>query len=266
MPVEQSQNKVTLKHGKSTVQIYLLGATLTSWVFDGQERIFVSPLVFPQFGPKGPLPQHGFARVSKWDWLGVTTENASELTVSFGLKPDAVPESQRKIWSHDFKLLYTVTLIGNTLKTKLTVHNTSSGPFGFTSLLHTYIRVKDVTKAQVVGLTGYTLEDTINNNLISTESRHGVTVAGEVDRVYQNVTNNILTIENTHIGAGFIISKSNFKDVVVWNPWIENAKKMADFDDEEYLNMICVEVGNVASPIQLAPGGVWEGEQTLVAI
>jgi D-hexose-6-phosphate mutarotase len=40
---------------------------------------------------------------------------------------------------------------------------------------------------------------------------------------------------------------------------------MSDFDDEEYLNMICVEVGTVASPIQLDPGTVWQGSQILVA-
>ena len=46
----------------------------------------LSPLVFPQFGsePGALLPQHGFARVSKWDWVGALVENIAETTVQFG--------------------------------------------------------------------------------------------------------------------------------------------------------------------------------------
>jgi D-hexose-6-phosphate mutarotase len=50
---------------------------------------------------------------------------------------------------------------------------------------------------------------------------------------------------------------------VVWNPWIEKAKGMADFDDEEYHNMVCVEVGSVADWVKLGGGATWTGSQTL---
>jgi glucose-6-phosphate 1-epimerase len=280
MPAHLENDKVELTHGESQVTIYHFGASLTSWKYRGIERIFTSqkanysgpkairggiPLVFPQFGPKGPLPQHGFARVSKWTWLGVQTENEGELTVEFGLKPDQIPESQRAIWSHDFYLVYTVSLRANTLFTQLSVKNTSTAAFDFTTLLHTYIRVEDVTKVGVNGLTGYMLVDSLEHDKRSREARSLVTVQGEVDRVYENVPS-VLTVENTRIGNGFVIVKNNFNDTVVWNPWIENAKKMADFGDEEYMNMICVEVGNVAQPIHLPAGQTWTGSQTLVAL
>lgn len=33
--------------------------------------------------------------------------------------------------------------------------------------------------------------------------------------------------------------------LVIWNPWQTKAKAMADFGDEEYKLMICVEAGSV---------------------
>lgn len=38
---------------------------------------------------------------------------------------------------------------------------------------------------------------------------------------------------------------------VVWNPWIEKAKSMADFGDDEYKKMICVESGYVNERVVL---------------
>jgi glucose-6-phosphate 1-epimerase len=49
------------------------------------------------------------------------------------------------------------------------------------------------------------------------------------------------------------------------NARIENARKMADFGDEEFMEMVCIEVGSVAAPVSLAGGQTWRGHQKLVA-
>ena len=59
---------------------------------------------------------------------------------------------------------------------------------------------------------------------------------------------------------------SKLCNIVVWNPWIEKARGMSDFGDEEYKNMICVEVGHVSSFVTLGPGLSWEASQTLTAL
>ena len=47
------------------------------------------------------------------------------------------------------------------------------------------------------------------------------------------------------------IFRYNFPDTVVWNPWMEKAKEIPDYGDDEYPNMICVQSGHVSSPVHL---------------
>lgn len=41
--------------------------------------------------------------------------------------------------------------------------------------------------------------------------------------------------------------------LVVWNPWVEKARGMKDFGDDEYTKMICVEAGYVQNRYVLKP-------------
>lgn len=43
-----------------------------------------------------------------------------------------------------------------------------------------------------------------------------------------------LQIVDSGNGATVEVHKTNFPDAVVWNPWVDKAKSMADFGDEEY--------------------------------
>jgi glucose-6-phosphate 1-epimerase len=40
------------------------------------------------------------------------------------------------------------------------------------------------------------------------------------------------------------VEKSGSATTVVWNPWIEKAKAMADFGDDEWPTMLCIETTN----------------------
>ena len=67
--------------------VALHGAQVLSWrPDDGRERLFVStravfdgkaairggmPVIFPQFGERGALQKHGFARNQSWQFTGV---------------------------------------------------------------------------------------------------------------------------------------------------------------------------------------------------
>lgn len=108
--------------------------------------------MFPVFGTsdKTPsLPQHGFARTSRWEFLGKSTsESASEggadlsVKLDFGLSGSGVDEETRKKWPFQFGLIYSVTLNRESLTTGLVVSNDDDKAFEVQVLMHTYLRVK----------------------------------------------------------------------------------------------------------------------------
>jgi D-hexose-6-phosphate mutarotase len=101
------------------------------------------PICFPIFGTKETihLPQHGFARSSYWEYLGIITDNNNEVSVRLGLMDTQLPSEVRKVWPHSFRLVYTVILTEKSLKTFCNLKNEGEDTFEFNILLHTYFRV-----------------------------------------------------------------------------------------------------------------------------
>ncbi|KAL1920634.1 uncharacterized protein VTP21DRAFT_1011 [Calcarisporiella thermophila] len=281
--IEGSSPKIILElpSARASAEVSLYGATVTSWKIDGRELLMVSknaildgskairggiPIVFPQFGvaqapsPMAALPQHGIARISTWEYLGILTDNEKEISVRFGLKDTQIAK-HRNLWPNSFRLHYTVTLSSDgSFSQRLNVKNEGSDTFEFNTLLHTYFEVSDISKVKVRGLKNFSFFDKVHAQR-GIEKSDSITIAEEVDRVYEKVDNNTIEIDcGDHLMR---IEKNNFKDVVVWNPWVDKSKQMADFGDEEYKHMICVEVGNVAAYHKLREGESWEGRQTL---
>jgi len=90
-----------------------------------------------------------------------------------------------------------------------------------------------------------------------------VVIKGEVDRVYAHLKTPDVQIPYVTEQGGIQLHRKGLSDIVVWNPWNEKAAGMADFGDEEFHRMICVEAGEVAEFIALAAGDSWEGSQVL---
>ncbi|KAJ5895127.1 hypothetical protein N7495_006818 [Penicillium taxi] len=284
--------EVTLPSGDS-LTIHQYGATVTSWKSQGQEQIFLSqkalldgskpirggiPLVFPVFGPPpkdhatSALPQHGFARNSNWEFLGKSsaesTESRDKLAVKldFGLSHTMLTEGFRKAWPYEFGLVYSVTLSEGTLSTSIQVRNEGQQNFEFQVLLHTYLKVEDISDVRVKGLDSKIYIDKTRNASSHTETSSALAIAEETDRVYKDLdpTVPIVVSSAKDDKPFFSITRESLTDVVVWNPWIEKAKGMADFGpDEAYKNMICVEAGSVSAWQTLEAGDSWEGGQSI---
>ena len=136
--------------------------------------------------------------------------------------------------------------------------------FDFQALFHTYFNIHDIKDMSVYGLQGCTYADKVTGILTNTEERNAITIAGEVDRVYANISNKTkIRIKNVTESLGIDINRINLPDVVVWNPWIEKARHMSDFGDDEYVNMVCVEPGHVHDYVTLEPSQRWSGCQQI---
>lgn len=62
----------------------------------------------------------------------------------------------------------------------------------------------------------------------------------------------------------FRVVRDNLDDVVVWNPWVDKAAGMGDFQPKDgWKNMVCVEAGAVSSWQKLEKGDAFEGAQTI---
>ena len=87
------------------------------------------------------------------------------------------------------------------------------------------------------------------------ETNDAITVASEVDRVYLDTYWHSQNPRPCLRVGKILVEKQNSRSTVVWNPWINKARQMSDFGNEEYLNMVCVESGNVGkNKLTLAPG------------
>lgn len=170
--------------------------------------------------------QHGFVRTLKWD---VVTEGRTDSSCTFQLKHS---DTTMKLWPHKFTLNYAVSIQSEGLQVKFEVINCDNCDFDFTALLHTYFNISSIGSVKIEGLRYLEYSDKLNCNRKFHEDRMIIeNFNEEVDRNYFNVPGKVKLSSSN---ANFEIS-SNFKDLVVWNPWIEKSKAMADFDDEEVI-------------------------------
>jgi glucose-6-phosphate 1-epimerase len=260
------------------------GAQVLSWRDQtGRERLYLSPLTgglqrgdvddvkskairggapicFPQFSGRGPLPKHGFIRNMRWQLLSNQASNQAGAAASNSLacRDD---DASRLVWPHAFAARMDVQLAADRLHMALTLTNTGDSPIEFTVALHTYLRVGDVRNVRLHGLQGVSYQDATDGNTVVVQSAADLTVSQELDRVYLSPPKKLVLHEAG--AAPLQIEQQGFEDSVVWNPGPRNAAALADFPDDGWLHMLCVEAACVNVPLILAPGQSWTGAQTL---
>ncbi|KAI9791445.1 MAG: hypothetical protein M1833_001522 [Piccolia ochrophora] len=290
---DNSRLTAVLPTGES-IEVLLHGATIISWKSGGKEILFLSekavldgskpvrggiPLVFPVFGPPpssgaiSSLPQHGFARSSRWEFLDKSTSESettphgssdNSVKLDFGLSSSNISADARKAWPYSFGLIYSVTLGRTGLETTLLVRNEGQESFSFQVLLHSYFRVQDISRTTISGLNGTTYFDKVKGASEQQETNSELPISGETDRVYSSLAaDKPITISEG--GAPRLeIVRDNLEDLVVWNPWDQKAGGMSDFGPKDgWKNMVCVEAGAVSGWQKLDAGDTFEGGQVV---
>ena len=208
------------------------------------------PICWPWFGPHPSdpsKPAHGFVRTLSWEPLasGLADDGA---WLRLGLRDSAATLA---LWPHAFALELTITL-GTRLDVALLIRNSGDTPFTCGGALHSYFRVADIARATILGLEDKRYLDQLTGE---DQLQQGpISIASEVDRVYQDAGDATMIVDEL-LGRRIVVQKAGSRSTVVWNPWVEKARRLADFGDDEYQGMLCVETAlALHDSVTLAPG------------
>lgn len=256
---------VKLMRGNDEAIVYLFGACVTSYKTNGVEWIAVRPDAkfdgskpisgglphcFPQFG-NGAIQQHGFARNLPWKLL----EEPSEGGVCVLELTDTA--ETRAMWPHAFRCEYRVELLAGQLATTLKVENTSASNFDFTAALHSYYSVLNTSACQITGQfkDAAMIDKTQDPPKLTRGESDKIVIKKFTEEIYKQVLPGTVVLTDPSKGDLSIVSGGGWRDVVIWNPFGNQAMGADGF--------ICVESAELAS-VPLAPKGVWEATMKLV--
>ena len=264
---ETGMTKVDITFDDATLELYLQGAHITRYApVTGVEVLWMSkaaiyqpekalrggiPLCWPWFGAdtENPTrPQHGYARTSDF---GVVSTLADERATSIILTLDSA-QAPYPDWQDKVQLEFEIRLSGS-LWMELRSHNLSTSPLTLSNALHSYFAIANRQRVAIPAVTGLTYLDKLQNYRPQLQST-AITLNGEVDRVYQAPPEHIVLQDRDRQINTSIRSWGN-NNLVIWNPGAQKAQAMADFDDDGFEQMICIEPANaLKQSIILQPG------------
>jgi glucose-6-phosphate 1-epimerase len=209
-------------------------------LFMSEESVFANdkairggiPICFPWFGRSANPgePAHGWARLANWQ---VARSDATDDSVTVVMETFQSP----------FHLRYFIRF-GSDLTAEFTATNRSDRELTCEVALHTYFAIGDIDAVSVHGaLEGLPYLDQLTGQM-HPAAHQAIRFTEETDRVYQGVAQTILLVDDAWKRTIEITSEGS-RSTVVWNPWIAKSQRMADFGDEEYRSMVCIETANV---------------------
>ena len=239
-PVIWCSNECDYREGTS-----LRGGIPVCWPWFGDIRRNAEQ-VQRQIPTRDNLGSHGFVRNRSWDLINVETLDPYTTRLHLQL---SLADNQEPLWPYACELNMVVT-VSDTLNLDFAVTNLSTNTVSFSSALHSYFGVNAIDDTIVGGLDGLTYIECLED--WQQQQQHGsLVIDQEVDRIYRG-TNQAITIKDAQ--RRITLQSQGSNSAIVWNPWIEKSKRLANFADDDYLRMLCIETANAEQDfIELAP-------------
>jgi glucose-6-phosphate 1-epimerase len=192
-------------------------------------------------------PAHGLVRALDWELLSIDEEDDA-VTLRFAYDTRNRPLEG---WPRDVGLSFVVRLADD-LSMGLETHNRGDTPLTLSQALHSYFAVSDVRQVSVEGLQGCRYIDTLLDWQEMRQQEAPVFDA-ETDRIYFD-TPARLSIVDPGWGRRIHLDTRGSRSAVLWNPWIDKARRLSQFPDEAWQDMLCIETANVLEDVvQLQP-------------
>ena len=228
---------VELATSKATARIELDGARVASFRVGGDEVLWNSrvrgevgakwnhggiPVCWPWFGKSGGHGEgemHGFAKSSRFEVVS-TSSCAERAQAVLRLRSD---ERTRRIWPHDFELVYEATLT-DTLRLSLRTVNTGGDAFSFTAGFHPYFRLGDRDHARVTGLDGMAFCDSRVKTTLDETWRGDLRLNASYDHVFdEKGASAAHSIVDPSLGRRIDGTSSGVSRLVIWTPGVDEA-------------------------------------------
>jgi glucose-6-phosphate 1-epimerase len=192
-------------------------------------------------------PAHGLVRALDWELLSID-EEGDAVTLRFAYDTRNRPLEG---WPRDVGLSFVVRLADD-LSMGLETHNRGDTPLTLSQALHSYFAVSDVRQVSVEGLQGCRYIDTLLD-WQELRQQEAPVFDAETDRIYFD-TPARLSIVDPGWGRRIHLDTRGSRSAVLWNPWIDKARRLSQFPDEAWQDMLCIETANVLEDVvQLQP-------------
>lgn len=213
------------------------------------------PLCWPWFGDLRRNPQavqahfhleqapaHGLVRTLDWELLGIEEEDDA-VTLRFAYDTRTQPLEG---WPRDAGLTFVIRLTQD-LGMSLETHNRGNTPLTLSQALHSYFAVSDVRQVKVEGLQACRYIDTLQD-WQELRQQDDLRFSAETDRIYLDTAAR-LSIIDPGWGRRIHLDSRGSRSAVLWNPWIDKARRLSQFPDDAWQNMLCIETANVLEDV-----------------
>ncbi|WP_296271049.1 D-hexose-6-phosphate mutarotase [Pseudomonas sp. UBA6323] len=213
------------------------------------------PLCWPWFGDLRRNPQavqahyqleqapaHGLVRTLDWELLSIDEEDDA-VTLRFAYDTRNQPLEG---WPRDVGLTFVVR-VAQDLGMSLETHNRGTEPLTLSQALHSYFAVSDVRQVSVEGLQSCRYIDTLQD-WQELRQQDAPVFDAETDRIYLDTAAR-LSIVDPGWRRRIHLDTRGSRSAVLWNPWIEKARRLSQFPDDAWQDMLCIETANVLEDV-----------------